>query len=206
MENKEYINEIYMRPWSRIQSYIPGIWLGWVLYQTRGKSIKLPKLASAGLWLISTGVALALLYGMYPYFNPENKIPQVNQVLFAAWGRFAWAVAIAIVIFCCVKGYGGIVDKFLSWQIFMPLGRLSFCVYLISVHLQYVYYARLTTPIRYDTYLMVKLYACKFLLSSMLLLLLFKITNQQCSEIPDESFLFSLADVVHCCIYLFALV
>lgn len=148
---------MYIRPWSRIHTYIVGIWLGLILYKTKGIKVKLPKLVVAGLWLASLGLALAPLFGLYEYFNPKNVMPDVARYFYAPFGRTSWAVSISIIIFCCVKGYGGIVNVFLSWNVFMPLARLSFCVYMISVHVMSVYHSRIATPARYDPYIMVSI-------------------------------------------------
>lgn len=156
MTGGEHFLEIYMRPWSRIQTYIVGIWLGWILYKTRNKYLKLPKWVVAMLWTISTVTALAGVFGPYKYFNPEHTMPKRDRLVYAALGRTSFGIAVAIVVFLCIKGYGGIVNKFLSWKVFMPLGRLCFCVYLISMYLQMILHFRFPNPIKYDPYIMVR--------------------------------------------------
>lgn len=153
--NGQYYLEIYMRPWHRIQTYFVGVWLGWVFYKTKGKKLKLPYYVVTALWTISTVTALAGIYGPYKYFSPDEKMPKIDKMMYAAFGRTSWGVAIAIVVFCCVKGYGGVVNSFLSWKVFIPLGRMCFSVYLISMHLQYIFHLRFPNPVRYDSYIMV---------------------------------------------------
>lgn len=98
---------------------------------------------------------MAVLYGVVPWFDPRNEIPKVGGLFYAGLSRFSWAIVVAWVIFACIKGYGGIVNSFLSWTVFMPLGRLCFCVYLTSLHLQNIFHFRMSQPIRYDTYTLV---------------------------------------------------
>ena len=84
-------------------------------------------------WTLSIGVLVAVLYGMYPYID-ENKVPEIDPAIAMTYGplhRTAWAVALAWLVFACSRGYGGFVDRFLSWKGFLPLGRLTYCVYLI---------------------------------------------------------------------------
>lgn len=94
-------NEVCMWPWSRVQFYIVGVWLGWIFSKTRGKQVKFPMLAVICLWMAST--AMALLFTLSTYISIQ-KIRCLIRYFFAAWGRTSFATAIAIVIFCCVKG------------------------------------------------------------------------------------------------------
>lgn len=133
-----------------------GVWLGWILHKTRGKRVHLPGIAVAVLWTLSTILAIVVIYSVRDWFEPNSNIPKIPGYFYAALGRFSWALVIAWVIFACIKGYGGPVNKFLSWKVFMPLGRLTFCVYLTSFHLQVIFHSRLTIPIKYETYMMVR--------------------------------------------------
>eukprot|EP00088_Acartia_fossae_P071930 TRINITY_DN9986_c0_g1_i1.p1 TRINITY_DN9986_c0_g1~~TRINITY_DN9986_c0_g1_i1.p1 ORF type:complete len:242 (+),score=44.12 TRINITY_DN9986_c0_g1_i1:32-727(+) len=54
--------------------------------------------------------------------------------MYNTFQRLAWNGALAWVIFSCVKGYGGMINEFLSWSAFAPLSRLTFCSYLIHMN------------------------------------------------------------------------
>jgi peptidoglycan/LPS O-acetylase OafA/YrhL len=106
-------------------------------------------------WTLSTAAGLAIVYGMTPYVD-ESKVPEISSAVSLTYGplhRTAWAFVIGWIIFACSRGYGGIqysilkfnsfllkityicpkgfVNRFLSWKGFLPLGRLTYCVYLI---------------------------------------------------------------------------
>jgi hypothetical protein len=60
-------------------------------------------------WAFATATALAIVYGLYPYVD-VNKMPEIDpavSIIYGSMHRFAWSIAIAWVIFACVKGYGG---------------------------------------------------------------------------------------------------
>lgn len=158
METMKGTTEIYMRPWSRIGVFLIGIWLGWLLHKMRGKRFHLPRLVVAVMWLCSTGIACSVLFGIHSWFSPTKEIPEVAGYLYAGLSRMSWGSAVSWIIFACVKGYGGPVNGFLSWKVFMPLGRLCFCVYLTSLHLQLIFHAGLTVPIKWSTYMVVNIY------------------------------------------------
>lgn len=147
-----------MRPWTRIQTFLVGVWLGWILHETRLKRIKLPVWAVALGWLSSTAIALSVIFGIYPWFDPDYEIPTTAGLFYAGLSRLTYGVALSWIIFACVKGYGGFVNTFLSWKVFMPLGRLCFCVYLISLHLQHTFHVGLKIPMKYETYSMVQIF------------------------------------------------
>lgn len=150
--------DIYFGPWIHICTFLAGVWVGWLLYKTQNKRLKLSKLVVTILWIGSTCLALTVIYAIFPWHDPSYDIPEVNGLFYAGLNRFCFAVSIGWVMFACIKGYGGIVNTFLSWKVFMPLGRLCFCMYLTSFHLQGLFHSRLTVPLKYDMYTMVNMY------------------------------------------------
>jgi len=145
-----------MRPWFRIGPYFVGMWMGYALFKIGKRPVKLPKLAVVGGWMLSTCVALALLLGIIPYFDPKNEDSVVGSAFYAGLSRFSWGIVICWIIFACSKGYGGWVNSFLSWKAFVPLGRLTFCVYLSSMSVQYLIHYGLKQPMVFDMYHLVR--------------------------------------------------
>ncbi|GBM82866.1 Nose resistant to fluoxetine protein 6 [Araneus ventricosus] len=45
--------------------------------------------------------------------------------------RVAWTLGVAWVVVNCATGQAGVVNYILSWKCFIPLGRLTYCAYLI---------------------------------------------------------------------------
>ena len=104
------------------------------------------------------------------------------RVAYGSLNRFAWAVAVAWVILACVKGYGctysillsinqveiyftqmnrciisrfwlaDFINDILSWKGFIPLGRLSYCVYLIHLNFFLIYVFQKKSLIFYTTF------------------------------------------------------
>lgn len=56
-----------------------------------------------------------------------------EATVYQGFSRIAWGVALAWIVFACVKGYGGAINSFLSWSFFSPLAKLCFMVYFIHL-------------------------------------------------------------------------
>lgn len=60
--------------------------------------------------------------------------------------RLTWSLILCLVIYACVKGYGGPINWFLSWPQWQPLARLSYGIYLIHMPLMILNVASLRRP------------------------------------------------------------
>lgn len=115
-------------------------------------------------WTLSAAIAASIIYGLTPYVN-ETLVPTIDDVVKLTYGplhRAAWALALAWTIVACIHGYGGkkhvfhfkslqtikfdliylgFINRFLSWRGFLPLSRLTYCVYLIHYDYLNVFYS-----------------------------------------------------------------
>lgn len=51
--------------------------------------------------------------------------------IYQGFHRQLWALANAWIIYACIKGYGGALNWFLSFPIWQPLAKLTYCIYII---------------------------------------------------------------------------
>lgn len=120
-------------------------------------------------WFTSTCLCLAALYGIRPF--TDLKYTALEASIYLALHRVAWSLGLAWIVFACLHEYGGknyqrkidpalflfhsitqifllitgLVNTFLSLNIFQPLGRLSYCVYLIHGLVQLYHFGSLKT-------------------------------------------------------------
>lgn len=94
--------------------------------------------------MLSTAVALAIVYGLSPYVN-QSTVPEISFAVKISYGplhRTAWACVIAWIIFACSRGYGGLSSIIVSLliQIFgirLSLTQVSLTMYFhgrVSYH------------------------------------------------------------------------
>ncbi|XP_063604151.1 nose resistant to fluoxetine protein 6-like isoform X2 [Penaeus indicus] len=138
----QYNYKVYLTPWCRASPYLVGLWTGYILH-TAKNSPEYRKLTASQVWAgwaAAIGVALAVVFGIARYNDPSPGTPQMTlaeAVLYGALHRAAWAAAVAWVIVACHWGYGGPVDWFLSHPCWQPLSRLTYCIYLTSLPIQF---------------------------------------------------------------------
>jgi len=121
--------DTYRAPWLRFQPYLVGILLGYILHKTRGKKLQIDPRINLFCWQAAFLAAFAVVYGLYD--QHERPLTKLEIALYNGLQRIAWSVSLSWVIFSCNKGYGGIVNDFLSWAFFVPLAKISFMTYLI---------------------------------------------------------------------------
>ena len=86
------------------------------------------------LWLGAFIVGWECVFGI-------SHLRRDNKYMFPPWSTFeacvyemltrlAWSVALGWVTISCAKGWGGLINKFLSWGVFQPLAKISYMTYL----------------------------------------------------------------------------
>ena len=86
------------------------------------------------LWLVAFTIGWECVFGI-------SHLRRNNKYMFPPWSTFeacvyemlsrlAWSVALGWVVVACAKGWGGPINKFLSWGVFQPLAKISYMTYL----------------------------------------------------------------------------
>src|ERR1700761_3309324 len=99
-------------------------------------------------WVLSIAVNLGITFLTWPWLNGKSY-HNWPSVLYGSTHRTIWALSWAYILFACSLGFGGFVDRVLSWKAMVPLSRLSFQAYLYHSVLMYgfVYASRQPTKI-----------------------------------------------------------
>ncbi|XP_020892990.1 nose resistant to fluoxetine protein 6 isoform X2 [Exaiptasia diaphana] len=148
----DYQSYVYVKPYCRIAPYLIGMVLGYLFHVFKDKLSR-----SLSWWLLLCGwcvaivLALAPLYGTYKAYkkNPQ-PLTLTENVFYATFSRISWSLALAWVIYACHAGYGGLVDKILSARFWIPLSRLTYCVYLVHIIILEAYFGSYQTVMFYS--------------------------------------------------------
>ncbi|XP_014477851.1 PREDICTED: nose resistant to fluoxetine protein 6-like isoform X2 [Dinoponera quadriceps] len=130
-EQEDMVNvylKIYTRVYNRFGPYVIGLGLGYLLHKTRSRNVKLRAWHATCGWLVTTAAGLSIVFGpRNMYMNPYNRL---EASFYAGFHRQVFALAVSWIVFCCVHGYAGPVNHFLSWRGWIPFRKLTYCAYL----------------------------------------------------------------------------
>uniref|UniRef100_A0A7E4V5S3 NRF domain-containing protein n=1 Tax=Panagrellus redivivus TaxID=6233 RepID=A0A7E4V5S3_PANRE len=121
---------MYAAPWIRCQVYIIGMLTG-VLMQTY-KKLRIPNIVQLLGWIMTLAIAYGCLFTLKGYFNGD-VVPLGWRTLFSAASKPLWGIALSWIVVTCYYGYGSFINSFMSWSIWVPVGRLSYSTYLIHI-------------------------------------------------------------------------
>ncbi|GMT12004.1 hypothetical protein PFISCL1PPCAC_3301, partial [Pristionchus fissidentatus] len=83
-------------------------------------------------WVAGLALMLTVLLGLHNQTNGE-LMDIFWRAMYSAFSRPAWGIGLSVILIMCFYGYGGPINAFMSWHIWVPLGRLSYCGYLIHI-------------------------------------------------------------------------
>ena len=139
---------LYTKPWHRIQPYLVGLVIGYMLY----KEVRVPfnryfKLVSyLVMWALAIILGMGTVYGLYGTWNGHVPSPAEN-VIYLTFSRFSFSLAVGLLVYICHNGYGGWINTFLSMKMWIPAGRLAFNAYLIHPVILTVVFGYLRSPV-----------------------------------------------------------
>ena len=143
-------SNIYIKPYTRAAPYIVGLVMGYVLF--KNFKIKIHWFAD---WLIYQAIFLtaacclfACVYGLYSSFD-RGGLSLAESVSYFMFSRFTWGVGLALLVFTFHNGYASAINAFLSMSFWVPLGRLTYTIYLIHPIVIFVFLGNLREPFTY---------------------------------------------------------
>nr|XP_053651379.1 O-acyltransferase like protein-like [Cherax quadricarinatus] len=127
-----YYSVYYTMPWCRAGSYLVGLAAGCLYHTMIAHDLTLtPACVRACGWACVVVVVGVLVS---PSFIPASGT--YWAALYSSLARPAWAGALTFFVISTVRGRPGVLAWLASRQVWAPLGRLSYSVFLVSVPLQ----------------------------------------------------------------------
>ncbi|XP_052782094.1 nose resistant to fluoxetine protein 6-like [Mya arenaria] len=159
------IAPIYVKPYCRWSVYIIGMLTGYCLHKTKCH-LRMNKITVAIGWAVSISMALSVIYGMYYYYShPGTEPTKTGTIFYISCARTAWGFTLAWLVVACAAGYGGWVNAILSWKFWAPMGRLTYCAYLVHPMIIFGFYLNMVTPIPYSDTTVIYIFISNLVLS-----------------------------------------
>ena len=132
--NPQVMNQLsglHVQAFYRVNSYLTGILLGYILYKKYNIAMlpfrnSLKWLVYTLLWVTGVTLCLAIMFGTYGEYSFAYHFSDIENVIFLMFSGLSCSVGIAIIIYICNTGYGGVMNSFLSWPGWEPLVKLSY--------------------------------------------------------------------------------
>ena len=167
------INMIYVKPYCRINAYLIGILLGFILYKQWRVRYKLwiNICFYSVTWIIAISCCFIIVFGQYKTWN-GHPFTKAEYMMYYMFNHTVFSIGIALMIYACHNGFGGIIDKILSWNFWVPLSRLSYMAYLFHVIVIILMYRTLRFRFIYTNWSMIVMFAAAVTLSYSLSLII----------------------------------
>ena len=128
-------------------------------------TIKVERLSRDSPWNSTTVITLLYMYSNFSCVGSHSTecFTPAAAVTWAALGRLSWAMGVSWVMFACITGYGSVINSFLSWELFAPLSRLTYCTYLIHIDMIFLFFYKTKRPMFFDEYTVVSIQGLRFI-------------------------------------------
>ncbi|KAK7474886.1 hypothetical protein BaRGS_00033888, partial [Batillaria attramentaria] len=130
----EYFWIIFQQPYCRVAPFAIGLGLGYLLDRTNFRFCMGKAVVCIG-WV--TAFATSTTLTLITYDENQHLLEdatgwsRTSRVVHETLQRPLWGLVVCWVVFACTTEHGGPINRFLSWRGFLPLSRLTYCVYLL---------------------------------------------------------------------------
>ncbi|KAL1415228.1 hypothetical protein MTO96_029648 [Rhipicephalus appendiculatus] len=125
----ETMNKYYMWPFYHAVCYFSGCMT--LLLLEDFKNRKISRVMNTVGWLVAASCAFCVVFMKMPWYLKADPTSEGVKLFMAFLDRILWSLFLSWFTLACATGRGGLVNRILSSDIFVPLGKLSFGVYLI---------------------------------------------------------------------------
>ena len=167
-----YWSSIYTKPYCRINAYLIGILLGFVLYKKWKVKSNLWILICfySFMLIIAIGCCLMIVFGEYKTWN-GHPFTKAENIMYLMFSRTVFSTGIALMVYACHNGFGGVINKLLSWSFWVPLSHLNYLVYLFHTMVLNLIYGTIRFQFIYTDWLLIILFGSAVVLSYSLTLI-----------------------------------
>ena len=163
---------IYEKPYCRINSYLVGVLLGFALYKKwrLRSNLWIRICLYSAMWIMAAALCAIIIFGQYKTWH-GHPFTKTENVMYFMFDRTTYSIGIALMIYACHNGFGGVINKFLSWSFWVPLSHLTFMAYLFHPLAYFLMYKTMRFQYIYTDWMLIILFAAGVVLSYSLALI-----------------------------------
>ena len=165
-------NIIYEKPYCRINAYLIGIVLGFILYKKWRVRYNLwiRICFYSVMWIMVAACCSIIIFGKYKTWN-GHPFTKAENLMYFMFSRTSYSIGIALMIYACHNGFGGVINKIFSWNFWIPLSHLTFMTYLFHPLVFVLMYSTMRFRFIYTDWLLIIFFAAGVVLSYSLALI-----------------------------------
>lgn len=110
-------------------------------------------------------ISLVCLFTTYPDYILSSGLNRSILVSYQSLVRTLWSICIGWILFQCSINQGGLVNKILSWSIWLPFAKLNYSCYLIHAIMIKIILYNQVIPMYYQGHLIVNNFISHILIS-----------------------------------------
>ena len=116
------------------------------------------------MWIIAVATCLIIVFGEYKTWN-GHPFTKAENMIYYMFSRTGFSIGIALMIYACHNGFGGVIDKLLSWSFWVPLSKLNYMTYLVHPIVVTLVYRTVRVQFIYTDWLLIFLFGSVVILS-----------------------------------------
>lgn len=133
--------DFYWAPYTHAVPFFFGFYIGYLMALKRKVIIaKLNTRRALIGWSMSVALLVGQSFSTYWWVTGRASYSKLVSTTFFGVCSIIWAGSICWIIIACQHGYGGFVNRVLSWKVFIVLGKASYLVYLSHFQILFLFY------------------------------------------------------------------
>ncbi|ESP02880.1 hypothetical protein LOTGIDRAFT_230381 [Lottia gigantea] len=130
--SSEFFEEIYIKPYARMGVYAVGLLLGYIITNEKNMNISKVKLLIGTV--LTAACSMLVTYLTYDKYKEDGDGWNSDaNIAYETMFRPVWSLVLFWLIYVCLSGYGGLINTILSWNVWIPLSRITYAAYLVHL-------------------------------------------------------------------------
>lgn len=133
--------DFFWTPYTHSVPFFFGFYIGYLMALKQKLIMKNLNTRRALIgWILSVSLLLGQSYSTYWWVTGKAGYSALLSTMYYGACSIIWAGSLCWIIIACHHGYGGFVNRVLSWKLFIVLGKASYLVYLSHFQVLFVFF------------------------------------------------------------------